>query len=416
MELLRNRGLHGRGLIEIATDELVARYNSALEMMGLTPTALTRFSVDMIGWSPEIAEEKGSTYYLTHSLANPTAIIVSINQRHAPVYFPYHSFDRQMIDGIYEKYASQIMDINTTDALCVDLDNGVSRYSSIEDVLLVDSFVMKVETPGGLIENCRQQKKLVERFMESDTLWEDEEERQKLINSGELYGDLRNRNVIIEDHVYSDVDIFFTEALGGVYIFNEARGRGQDGPLIVYRDRDRLQAEGQDQQVMRLTSIGDSALLLKLTREKYVRVDLQEYKDNPDLLEQKKEVLLAEYICSVEENYLNWPEIKKKNFIARHGDDIPRLYFELERLQKRLAAGENVFSFSLSMELNGWLSRPHHRIDEVYRPVIEQLLSEIYPSDPIRLFRYNKNRFYREYESYSECKKNWIVDYLNRRI
>jgi hypothetical protein len=211
MELLRDRGLHGRGLIEIATGEMVARYNKALEMMGLAPTGLERFSVDMIGWSPEIAKEKDSTYYLTHSLANPTAIIVSINQRHAPIYFPYHSFDRHMIDGIYEKYSSQIMDINTTDALCVDLDNGVSRYSSIEDVLLVDSFTMKAETPGGLIENARFQKMLVDRFMESDTLWEDEEERQKLIRSGELNGDLRHRNVIIEDHVYSNVDMFFTE-------------------------------------------------------------------------------------------------------------------------------------------------------------------------------------------------------------
>jgi len=34
--------------------------------MGLSRTELSEFNIDMIGWSPEISEEKEDIYYLTH--------------------------------------------------------------------------------------------------------------------------------------------------------------------------------------------------------------------------------------------------------------------------------------------------------------------------------------------------------------
>ncbi|MCI5223386.1 MAG: hypothetical protein D3924_12105, partial [Candidatus Electrothrix sp. AR4] len=71
MKLLKQKGLHGGGLIEISSAQMINRYNDALISMGFKPTALQHFSVDMLGWSPEIATEKKSIYYLTNSLANP---------------------------------------------------------------------------------------------------------------------------------------------------------------------------------------------------------------------------------------------------------------------------------------------------------------------------------------------------------
>ena len=147
MQLLKEKGLHGSGLLEISSARMIERYNHALVSMGFQPTGLKRFSVDMFGWSPEIATEKRSIYYLTHSLANPMGIIISINQRHAPLYFPYHSFDRAMISDFFDRFTAEIMDITTTDALCIDLENGVCNYAGLEDLLLVDSFILRAETP-----------------------------------------------------------------------------------------------------------------------------------------------------------------------------------------------------------------------------------------------------------------------------
>ncbi|MCI5162699.1 MAG: hypothetical protein D3917_11920, partial [Candidatus Electrothrix sp. AX5] len=202
MKLLKEKGLHGNGLIQISSAQMIARYNDALVSMGFQPTGLDRFSVDMFGWSPEIATEKKTLYYLTRSLANPMGIIISIHQRHAPVYFPYHSFDRAMISAFFDRFTAEIMDITTTDALCIDLENGLSAYSSLEDLLLVDSFVLRAETPHGLIAQAQKQQQLIVDFLDSDEQWEDEDKRQEIIDSAKKHGDMRQRKMRIADFSY----------------------------------------------------------------------------------------------------------------------------------------------------------------------------------------------------------------------
>ena len=56
--LLEAELIYGR-LLDISEPHLVSRYNKALKGFGLKPTALQRFSIDMTGFSPEIAEEIG---------------------------------------------------------------------------------------------------------------------------------------------------------------------------------------------------------------------------------------------------------------------------------------------------------------------------------------------------------------------
>lgn len=416
MERLKDRGYHGHGLLEITSEEMVGRYNGALESMGLVPTSLSQFSVDMIGWSPEIAKEKKNLYYLTRSLANPMAIIVNINQQHAPIYNRYHSFDRVMLLELFDRYSKQIMDINTTDALCIDLDNGVSKYTGIDDLLLVDSYVMRLETPGGLLSGARRQKGLVDGFLSSDTLWENKEAREELIRSGQRYGDLRNRHIIIPALTYRDTQIYYTEALGGVYILKCPSGGTATEILVIYKDLEQLNISTTSRRQVRLEPIDGENLIGKLTGAKYLQFDLQRYRANPAQLEEKKEILLADYICSSGLSYENWSELKVKNFITEYAHDIPELYFELERLQKQLVSGDIINMASLSSSLLACLTTPHERISPQYHHVLESLISEIDPGDPFRLFKYNKNRFYREYQNYSEPKKNWIVDYLNRRL
>ncbi|RWX45148.1 hypothetical protein H206_01079 [Candidatus Electrothrix aarhusensis] len=132
MKLLKEKGLHGNGLIHISSAQMIARYNDALVSMGFQPTGLDRFSVDMFGWSPEIATEKRKLYYLTRSLANPMGIIISIHQRHAPVYFPYHSFDRAMISAFFDRFTAEIMDITTTDACVLIWKTGFLRIPALK--------------------------------------------------------------------------------------------------------------------------------------------------------------------------------------------------------------------------------------------------------------------------------------------
>ena len=67
MQKLFAHGLRGANLFEVQTQEMVDRYNDCLEHLGLSKTKLNSFSIDKMGWSPQIAEEQGDMY-LSHGI------------------------------------------------------------------------------------------------------------------------------------------------------------------------------------------------------------------------------------------------------------------------------------------------------------------------------------------------------------
>ena len=105
MQKLKAANLYRSELIAVS-GKLVERYNQCLETLGFKPTKLKSFSIDGIGWSPEIAEEKDDLNYLNHGEANPHGIIISPLQKGKPVYVPYHTFDRAMMKFIFKTYIS----------------------------------------------------------------------------------------------------------------------------------------------------------------------------------------------------------------------------------------------------------------------------------------------------------------------
>ena len=110
MEKLKEAGLYGGALVQVS-GSIVARYNDCLAMLGLPPTTLDRFTVDGMGWSPEIALEQDNNFYLNIGEANPNAIIISPEQEGKPVHMPFHSFDRDIMTAIFAAYPLQIRDI-----------------------------------------------------------------------------------------------------------------------------------------------------------------------------------------------------------------------------------------------------------------------------------------------------------------
>ena len=100
MEKLKEAGLYGGALVPLS-GAVAKRYNKCLAMLGVSPTSLNRFSVDAMGWSPEIAEEKKDNYYLNIGEANANAIIISPSQKDMPVHMPSHSFDRDLMNAVF---------------------------------------------------------------------------------------------------------------------------------------------------------------------------------------------------------------------------------------------------------------------------------------------------------------------------
>ena len=84
MQKLKQAKLYRNELIPVS-GKLVERYNKCLVKLGFTETKLKTFSIDGIGWSPEIAEEKKELHYLNNGESNPHGIIITPLQKGKPV-------------------------------------------------------------------------------------------------------------------------------------------------------------------------------------------------------------------------------------------------------------------------------------------------------------------------------------------
>lgn len=407
MKILVQTGLYGSGLLKITSPELINRYNNALEAMGLIKTSLKSFSIDMIGWSPEISEEMEDIFYLTHSLANPMAIILTIDQKNCPIYFPYHSFDRSMFEYLFEHFTMQIMDITTDEAIWIDIDNGTSHYKHPKDLLLVDSFDLFLETANQLIKGASEQKELIKQFLSDDNLWEHSESRNKIIDSGKNVGNLQKRQFTISDIRYSDIRMFFTEALGGVYIL-KSFNTSSNNDLIITEDKK------WSKNSKHIHHIADKNIFELLLKGGYVEVNANHLIENPDILKRKKDLILSNLLInkSIEIDYFNLTGAQTKSYVNEYQDELPDVYFEIERLEKQLYRNSQININDISLELQCMIVIPNEALPQRFHGVLLRLMSHIDTTGIINFYRYNKRKFYDDFTSYNEQKKKFVTDFI----
>jgi len=181
MQKLKEANLYRSELIPIS-GKLVERYNRCLEQLGFKKTKLKTFSIDGLGWSPEIAEERGQLQYLNHGEANQHGIIITPLQKGKPIYVPFHSFDREMMQLVFKTYANQISDITKDSALCLDFDQRIDAFYEPLDLLKYDEIRISFHLVNNLKRAQKEQAKLIEVF-NSGTNFIDEDIHSQLLSS-----------------------------------------------------------------------------------------------------------------------------------------------------------------------------------------------------------------------------------------
>ena len=160
MDKLKAAGLYGGGLVPVS-GSLARRYNDCLAMLGVTATTLPSFSLDAMGWSPEIALEKKDNFYLSSGEANSNAIIISPEQRHKPAHMPNHSFDRDLMEAVFTAFAKAIKDITKDAALCVHIDQKIDTFYDPFDLLRYDKITVTFELLYELDKRQKEQWNLI---------------------------------------------------------------------------------------------------------------------------------------------------------------------------------------------------------------------------------------------------------------
>lgn len=413
MDKLIQSGLYGAGLLEIRTPELVSRYNECLEAVGAARTGLHKFSIDGSGWSPEIAQEKLERNYLSANDASRVAIIISPDQHNRPLYYAMYSFEREIMNRLFEQYAEEIADVTADAALWVELEQGLSDYRSPRDLLLIDEIRVRTHVLGGLVEHAHAQSALCRRFTNESEAWFNADLRAAIIATAQQHGDLRSRRVQVPEFVFAETQNFYTRALGGVFVF---RGLKKRGNIIICEDV--VQAAPIRNQLTEVFALSNPAWLHALAEEQLILIDADYYAHHPDLLNHIHDCLFADAVSGEDKEFdfdgLTPPQ--RKALIRKHKKAFPAEFFELERLSKMLNQPGFIRHEELSPQLQLLLYHPNEKLPRATQGVLWQLLCKICPVDAVRLFFSDKAEFYEQYAEWPESKKRWAISMIQQQI
>jgi hypothetical protein len=411
MQKLKQANLYRSELIPVS-GKLVERYNKCLVKLGFTATTLTKFSIDGIGWSPEIAEEKQDENYLCNGASNPHGIIISPLQNRKPVYSPYHSFDREMMQLIFKNYTQKINDITRDSAIIIDFDQKIDAYYEPLDVLKYDKITINFHLMDNLYYQQKTQFELIEKFKTNHNFI-DEDLQAQLLDSAKTFGDLRNRDLDLPN-LYYDTASFYTKAFGGVYIL-----RDFIKTIVVFEDRKSYNEAIKDTiHDVLIYHISQPELVEKLRdhiiiecnleeavkTDRYDRIKKYEFaKFLKDITHSKRDILSDNMLFK---SYLNRLDINDRK-------QVMSVEIYLEKLER-----SNAYKIEdlVDEQMYFALHKPHSSLSVFQQDLIWKLLVNISPKDVLFLYWYDKDQFYKNYETWDDSFKDWVIETIGNNI
>ncbi|MFL0072558.1 DUF6638 family protein [Tenacibaculum maritimum] len=411
MQKLKKASLY-RGELVFISGELVERYNKCLLMLGLSETTLASFYIDGIGWSPEVAEEKKSTYYLNNGDANPHCIIVTPLQKGLPVYNPFHSFDKDLMKLVFKTYGEKIQDITRDSAICVDFDQEIDVFYTPLDILKYRDITICFRLIDDLDQAKEEQLKLIETFHEENNFI-NENIHQQLLDSGKRYGDLRDRDLTLEKITFK-TDSFYTKAFGGIYLLRDFLD-----PILVFEEEKTYKEAVKDTEYQVLMyHISHTELIEKLRDHLIIECDLEE-KMTLKRYERIKKFIFSKYLKNTRhpiETILE-DEMLFKSYLNKISIEARKEVMSVDRYLEKIKKDTKVQMHDIiDREIYFSLHKPHSSLGVKDQDLVWKLLVNIAPNDVLFLYWYEKEQFYKKYLNWSESMQNWVITTINKNI
>ena len=405
MDKLKAAGLIGGALAPIS-GSLAERYNGCLAMLGVSPTKLTNFSVDGMGWSPEISEEKKEAFYLNIGEANSNAIIVTPAQKGKPVHMPFHSFDRDIMTAIFAAYDREIRDITKDSALCVHLDQNMDAYYEPFDLLRYKQISVSFKLLNKLDEIQKEQQALVATFYEGNNFI-DRGIHNKLLDSAKKYGDLRQRKLVLEP-ITLTIKSFYTKAFGGIFVLRDFVNE-----IIVFEKMEVFEMAIKDTvHDVTLFHISHNELTSTLVNHRITDFNIKKAAKTKRY-ERIKKRMFVQHLASFEHplhEILESPFLFKK-YLNDLDKDTQKKIMSVEIYnQRKIVERDLNIEEVVDLQYTKSLLEPHSSLEEEPRELVWQLLTKIAPTDPLHLYWYDKEQFYEAYAAWKPSYREWVIN------
>ncbi|WP_298902072.1 DUF6638 family protein [uncultured Psychroserpens sp.] len=411
MNKLKAANLYRSELIPIS-GKLVERYNKCLLKLGFTVTELDHFHIDGIGWSPEVAEEKDDENYLCNGESNPHGIIISPLQNKKPVYLPYHTFDRDMMMQVFKKHGSKINDITRDSAICIDFDQSIDAFYEPLDVLRYQTVTIRFHLIDNLDNVREEQLQLIEKFKQGNNFI-DENIHSQLLESANKYGDLRERDLNLESMNYV-TDSFYTKSFGGVYVL-----RDFISPIVVFESKKWYKEAIKDTvHDVLIFHIKQPQLMEKLRDHIIIAYDLE------DIVKTKRYERIKKFEFSQHLKKTKHPikdilsdQLLFKSYLNKVDIDTRKKVMSVERyLEKLEKSNQYKISDIVDDDLFEALHEPHSSLHPKHQDLIWKLLVNIAPKDVLFMYWYDKQEFYKQYETWDPSLQDWVIETISNNI
>nr|WP_216601786.1 MULTISPECIES: DUF6638 family protein [unclassified Ruegeria] len=389
-------------LVHISSPALVERYNRALQHLAGKTTALTDFHVDISGYSPEVGIELEDTLYLNPNGVNRQFILLTTEQKRAPLLNVKFSTSRDILREFIEMNEAQLFALTATDAVAGELVNSVFKLSTPRDLLNLRKIEIEADTAGGTLRKAQQLAGMVERFKTEEDAWFDDVLIAKMIETAKETGDV-TRNPVRLRHTDFEQRNFWTAHFGGLYLFPDV-----DHPAAVCMGEkpDDLPIKytfdpSQRNQIAKFLDYND--LVEPIVKARGV--------DAAAILQQKMDFLTVDAAADADVDLTGLDRSDMRRLARNHSDRLPEAYHRLAQLLRwasdggpwpRITSDHPAYFYTL------------RAADTPNRDLVNMLLSELAPLDPRQMFICHKELFYRTYSGWPESKKAYVADFLAR--
>jgi hypothetical protein len=389
-------------LYEVRSPAMVERYNRALEHLVARRTALTEFHIDIAGFSPEIADEFGDPHYLNPHGANQMFILLSTDQKTAPLLNSQFSTSRSILRRYMDENDAQLFALTAREAVAGELLDSVFKIDDPADLLDINRVEIVADTTQSHVREAAELSERLDRFMAEPDAWWDDVLIAEMIELAKRTGNIQRNPVTLENQVFQQGN-YFTTHLGGVYVFRDC-----ETPTVIartdmpgLRDLDIEQVLTFDQR----EAISDWLYTEGLTELIVQRPN----QDSALVIRQKMDFIVATVAAEAGHDLDGLSRRNMRQLERRYAGDLPAEYDGLMDVWRWASMGGRVPKLGPDHPAFFYALRGSQHRD---RDLVNMLLSDLSRLDFRQLYICHKTLFYEAYRTWSEGKRAFVVQFL----
>lgn len=401
MRLVKN-GLMFGNLYEVNSAALVERYNRALEHLIGRSTELTEFHIDISGYSPEIGHEFGDDLYLNPQGCNRMFILLSTDQKTAPLLGSQFSTSRSILRSYMDENESQLFALTAREAVAGELLNSVFSMESPADLLNINRIDVEADTVQSHVMEAGQLRGHIDTFLNTDDAWWDDVLIAQMIELAKRTGDIQRNPVELKTKSFTQGN-YFTSHFGGVYVFRDA-----STPTIIARS----EIDGlRDLSIKNILTFDNRSGIANFLRDEGLSQLIVQRKNDKSaaIIKQKIDFIAITRAAELGDDLAGITRRNIRRIERKYANDMPEEFYGLVDYWRwasmsgpRPKMGPEHAAFFYALRASAVPDRD----------LVNMLLSDLSRMDFRQLFICHKPLFYETYRAWPEATKDYVSKFL----